>query len=80
MLLSGNKKNNVYPCKPQFCYINVGFKGVKTIWACFRDASVICYGGLCNNSLKDTSNVLDLHQPNCANDDSDQTAQMHRLI
>ena len=27
----GNKKNNVYPCKPQFYYIKVGFKGV-----CFR--------------------------------------------
>ena len=23
-------KNNVYPCKPQFYYIKVGFKGVKT--------------------------------------------------
>ena len=31
MLLNRNKKNNVYPCKPQFCYINVGFKGVKII-------------------------------------------------
>ena len=27
MFLSRNKKNNVYPCKPQFYYINVGFKG-----------------------------------------------------
>ena len=25
--LSRNKKNNVYPCKPQFYYIKVGFKG-----------------------------------------------------
>ena len=32
-------KNNVYPCKPQFYYIKVGFKGVKIIWACFRDAT-----------------------------------------
>ena len=24
MLLSSNKKNNVYPCKPQFYYIKVG--------------------------------------------------------
>ena len=24
-----NKKNNVYPYKPQFYYIKVGFKGVK---------------------------------------------------
>ena len=28
---SKNKKNNVYPCKPQFYYIKVGFKGVKVI-------------------------------------------------
>ena len=27
MFLSGNKKNYVYPCKPQFYYIKVGFKG-----------------------------------------------------
>ena len=31
MFLSRNKKNNVYPYKPQFCYIKVGFKGVKII-------------------------------------------------
>ena len=31
MLLSRNKKNNAYPCKPQFYYIKVGFKGVKII-------------------------------------------------
>ena len=31
MFLSINKKNNVYPCKPQFYYINVGFKGVEII-------------------------------------------------
>ena len=29
MLLSRNNKNNVYPYKPQFYYIKVGFKGVK---------------------------------------------------
>ena len=29
--LSRNKKKNVYPCKPQFYYIKVGFKGVKII-------------------------------------------------
>ena len=27
--LSRNKKNNVYPCKPQFYYIKAGLKGVK---------------------------------------------------
>ena len=37
MFLSRNKKNNVYPCKPQFYYVKVGFKGVKIIWVCFRD-------------------------------------------
>ena len=31
MFLLRNKKNNVYPCKPQFNYIKVGFKGVKII-------------------------------------------------
>ena len=31
MFLSWNKKNNVYPCKPQFNCIKVGFKGVKII-------------------------------------------------
>ena len=39
MFLSRNKKNNVYPCKPQFSYIKVGFKGVKIIQVCFRDVS-----------------------------------------
>ena len=29
MFLSRNNKNNVYPGKPQFCYIKMGFKGVK---------------------------------------------------
>ena len=29
IFLSRNKKNNVYPCIPQFYYIKVGFKGVK---------------------------------------------------
>ena len=37
MFLSRNKKNNAYPCKPQFYYIKVGFKGVKIIQVCFRD-------------------------------------------
>ena len=34
---SRNKKNNVYPYKPQVYYIKVGFKGVKIIQASFRD-------------------------------------------
>ena len=32
-----NANINVYPCKPQFYYIKVEFRGVKTIQACFRD-------------------------------------------
>ena len=31
MFLSRNKKNNVYPCQPQFYNIKVGFKGIKVI-------------------------------------------------
>ena len=31
MFSSRNKKNNVYPCKRQFYYIKVGFKGVNVI-------------------------------------------------
>ena len=31
MFLIRNKKNNVYPCKAQFYYIKVGFKGVNII-------------------------------------------------
>ena len=31
MILCRNKKNNVNPCKPQFHYTKVGFKGVKII-------------------------------------------------
>ena len=32
MFLIRNKKNNVYPCKPEFYYIKVGLKGVKLIY------------------------------------------------
>ena len=31
MYSSKNKKNNVYPCKPKFYYIKLGFKGGNTI-------------------------------------------------
>ena len=37
MFSSRNKKNNVYPCKPQFYYVKAGLKGVKIIYVCFRD-------------------------------------------
>ena len=35
MLLRRNMKNNVYHCKPQFCYTEVGFKGVEIIYVYF---------------------------------------------
>ena len=31
MFLSENEKNNVYPCKPQFCYIKVGGGGAEGV-------------------------------------------------
>ena len=40
MYLIRKKENNVYPCKPQFYYIIIGFKGVKIILLCFRDAVI----------------------------------------
>ena len=32
MFLNRNKKNNVYPCKPQFYYIKVGFEGGSKLY------------------------------------------------
>ena len=43
MFLSRNNKNNVYPCKHQFYYIKVGFKGVKIIQVGFRDKLIVFY-------------------------------------
>ena len=43
MFLSRNKKNNVYPRKPTFYNIKMGFKGVKIIQACYRDEYVSFY-------------------------------------
>ena len=37
MFLSRNMKNIVYPCKPQFYYIKVRFRGVKIIYVCFHN-------------------------------------------
>ena len=37
LCFTAKKKNNVYPCKPQFYSLKVGFKGVKIIQACFCD-------------------------------------------
>ena len=32
-------RKKVCPCQPQFCYINVGFKGVYFTRTCFPDES-----------------------------------------
>ena len=48
MFLTRNMKNNVYPCKPQFYYIKVGFKGVRIIYACFRDELVSLHMHQCS--------------------------------
>ena len=39
MFWSKNKKKKVYPCKPQFCYKKVGFKGVNITRTRFPDES-----------------------------------------
>ena len=37
-VLEQSKNNRYYdPCKPQFYYIKVGFKGVFIAWTCFPD-------------------------------------------
>ena len=53
MDLSRNKKNNVYPCKSQFYYIKVGFKGVNIIEECFRDACISSRDGSFKPSHQD---------------------------
>ena len=53
MFVSRNKKNNVYPCKPKFYYIKVGFKGVEIIKVCFRDVSQLIRFARVSNRLID---------------------------
>ena len=46
MFLIRNEKNNVYPCKPQFYYIKVGFKGVniyRHVFMMVGDTSSWCH-------------------------------------
>ena len=50
MYLSRNKKNNVYPCKPQFYYIKVGFKGA-TIYRRVFVMVPYCWGVKKSSSL-----------------------------
>ena len=48
MLLSRNNKNNVYPCKPQFYYIKVGFKGSKLYRRVFMMMCPDSYENVCS--------------------------------
>ena len=65
MFLNRKMKNNIYPCKPQFYYIKVGFKGVKIIYACFRDESVFVLflqaKLYCGTHWKHSASVLGVH-------------------
>ena len=63
MFSSKNKKNNVYPCKPQFYYIKVGFKGVKIIQACFRDVSFVFVKPFTLEFLEWTLSSLNFEKP-----------------
>ena len=49
MFLSRNKKINVYPSKPQFCYVKVGLKGVNIIllYCCLGEAVLTSTHNLC---------------------------------
>ena len=47
--LSRNKQNSIYPCKSEFQYIKVGFKGVKIIQGCFRDGYLLRKKTICNS-------------------------------
>ena len=47
MFSSRNKKNNVYPCKPQVYYIKVGLRGSKL----YRHVFVMRFGYLANHRV-----------------------------
>ena len=67
MFLSRNRENNVYPCKPKFYYIKVGFKGVKL----YRYVFVMCC-----RSQEDFASLVSSKRPAKI----DQNVRMHRLI
>ena len=89
--LSRNKENNVYPCKPQFYYVKVGFKGSKL----YRYVFLMCLADLCGRrrprsactSTQDDQ-VLIVRQQNCwilqnvimESKDPDGTLHMRRII
>ena len=51
MCLSKNKKNNGYPCKPQFYYIKVGIKGAKLYRHVFVMTHLLPEGMTCCPSM-----------------------------
>ena len=53
MLLSRSKKNNVYPCKPQFYYMKVGFKVVKIIYVFLMFGGLVQIPGLFGDTFED---------------------------
>ena len=53
MFLSRNKKKNVYPCKPQFYHINVGFRGGGV-------SKLYDGGGGCQNYMMKLTSLWDI--------------------
>ena len=59
MILSRNKKYNVYPSKPQFYYLKVGFKGGQNYIGMFSWSVEYIYRRMVKNMTK-TSFLLTL--------------------
>ena len=81
MFFSRNKKNNVYPCKLQFYYIKVGFRGSKLYRHVFVTSLSLKHAQLLSkamsNSLLKFPLGLWLTQANSIG--TGKTAQMRRL-
>ena len=69
MFLCRNKKNNVYPVIPSFTIQKWGLRGSKL----YRRVFVMIFTG----HIFDSQGCKNIHADN---EDSDQTAQMRRLI
>ena len=79
MFLSRNKKNNVYPCKPQFYYIKVGFKGgqnyIRTFSWCYKICAVRSQSSLGTSWIAKNAKFLQVD-----NKDFHQTARIWVFI
>ena len=60
--LSGGDIKKVYPCKPQFFHIKVGFKGVFIAWTCFPDGKQMLF--LIKSKLDQAVFILGLNAQN----------------